>query len=135
MKEQVFVDLVLKETGFKMEYLPKVQRAIYGIDTADGKKGGVGEDADAKTILAKYDELGGYITQKGYKVKGGAFYDRKRKKILDKPDIVLLIKVNGEVVEYREGDRASLELLLAMKQTQEKLPQEKVEEKVEEINV
>src|SRR3990167_672959 len=115
-KEKVFVDKVLSELGFVMENSEKVNRAVFGLATSRGLVGGVGENAEARVILDKYDELGGYITKDGHKVKNGCFFDRKNHKSVEKPIVVLVIRVNGEFVEQVEGEPETLEVKIAKKQ-------------------
>lgn len=126
-REQKFVELVLEKTGFTMEYKPKVDRAVFGSAGRDGLYGGVGEKATAEEILAKYDQLGGYITKDGYKVKNGVFFNKNsdEKEPVKNPDVVLLVTVNGETVEHREGEEETLELKLAKKQVATKVAAKK----------
>ena len=121
MEVNKFVDLVKEETGVIMENSEKVERAVYGSASNQGLTGGVGQDASAQEILAKYDQLGGYITKNTYKVKNGVFYDKETKQPVENPEITLLIKVNGEVVEQPEGAPESLEVKVAKKQHKEKV--------------
>ena len=121
MEINKFVDLVKEETGVIMENSEKVERAVYGSASNQGLTGGVGQDASAQEILAKYDQLGGYITKNTYKVKNGVFYDKETKQPVENPEITLLIKVNGEVVEQPEGAPESLEVKVAKKQHKEKV--------------
>lgn len=116
---KVFVDKVKEELGFVMEYPEKVSKAVFGVSTNKGLTGGVGYDASAKVILAKYDELNGYITQNGYKVKNRTFFDTLTKKPVLNPDVVLLIRVNGELVEHREGEKETPEIQIAKRQVKE----------------
>ena len=118
METQKFIDAVLEKFGVRMENTDKLSRAVYGTSTSAGLVGGVGEDATPEVILAKYDEVGGYITKDGFKVKNGLFFDRKTKQPVEAKKIVLLIKMNGEVVEHTEGEAESLEIKVAKKQAQ-----------------
>lgn len=117
---QEIVSRVKKDTGYLMEFTPKVERAVDGVPTNQGLTGGVGRDADSWKILAKYDQYGGYITKNGYKVKNRVFYDLKTKKPIENPKTTLLIKINNEVVEHQEGEEENLEMQLAKKQFEEK---------------
>ena len=119
-KEKVFIDKVHSELGFVMENPEKVNRAVYGLATSKGLVGGVGENAKSRVILDKYDELGGYITKDGHKVKTGCFFDRKSSKSIENPVIILVISVNGEFVEQVEGEPETLEVKIAKKQEKEK---------------
>ena len=120
MEPNKFIDLVKKELGFLMENHIKVSRAVYGMATSKGLVDGVGENASPEIILAKYDEIGGFITKNGYKVKNRTFFDPKTKKPVENPKIVLLIKMNGEFVEHEEGADESFEIKVAKKQFEEK---------------
>lgn len=135
MDTQKFINFVKKELGFVMENVNKVSRAVYGTATNQGLVGGVGVNASAKEILANYDQLNGYITKEGYKVKNRAFFDAITKKPVAKPKIVFIIKMNGEFVEHEEGTKESLELQVAKKQHEEKQGKDKdkkEEDKIEE---
>ncbi len=120
MNPQKFVDFVRNKLGFIMENQDKVSRAVFGSASNRGLIGGVGEEASAIQILAKYDELGGYITKDGYKVKNGIFFDSKTKVPIEPNKTTLLIRVNGEFVEHTEGEEETLELKLTKKQHKEK---------------
>src|SRR3989304_6087792 len=93
---------VEKETGVLMENLDKATRAVYGTATSAGLVGGIGIEAKAFSILAKYDELGGYMTKDGFKVKNRTFFDAKTKEPIEPKKVVLVIRVNGEWVEQEE---------------------------------
>ena len=123
---------VLTELGFRMEYQDKVSRAVFGLSTAKGFVGGVGEDASASDILAAYDKIGGYITRKGYKVKNGCFFDAKTGFAVKEPKIILLIKMNGTYVEYQDGAEESLEMKVARKQFEEAKKQQELNKKEQE---
>jgi len=132
METNNIIKAVLEATGVKMVNEEKVTRAVFGMDTSKGKVDGVGEDAGLDVILAKYDSLHGYMTKGGYKVKYGTFFDkaayRKGQTVPTKePKIVLLIKVNGEVVEQEEAAPAPIEVQVAMVQ-QKKKKSKKIEE-------
>lgn len=129
MDTQKFLDLVKKEIGVVMENSGKLERAVYGTATNQGLVGGVGVDASAEEILAKYDQLGGYITKNTYKVKNGVFYDKVTKKPVSKPEIVYLIRVNGETIEQPEGAPETLEIKIAKKQHEEKVAAKKKSKK------
>jgi len=115
-----FIDKVLEATGFQMVNENKVERAVYGDPTNKGLEGGVGEDADAETILAKYDQLHGFIKKGGYKVKHGTFFDpnvkRPAVKAVTPTKIVVLVKMNGEYVEHELGTEETLEMKIAKEQ-------------------
>lgn len=119
METQKFIDAVLEKFGVRMENTDKVSRAVYGTSTSQGLVGGVGEDASVEAILAKYDEIGGYISKDGFKVKNGIFFDKKTRQPVEAKKIVLLIKMNGEVIEHTEGEPESLEIKVAKKQAKE----------------
>lgn len=137
MDPQPSINKVLKALGFKMENQEKVTRAVFGVSTNKGLINGVGEDASASQILARYDELHGYITKDGYKVKNRAFFDKLTKKPINKPKIVYIININGEFVEHEEGTVETLEMQLAKKQIKERKGEKgkgdkKIEEEIEE---
>lgn len=81
---------------YKLEYQPKIDRAIQAVG-----------DKDEKALLAEYDRLGGYITLNGEKVKNGSFWDYKEGKARSKPEVIVIkkpqvakeVKVVEEVVE------------------------------------
>src|SRR3990167_580953 len=123
---QPFIDKVQNELGFEMVNPTKVIRAVKGFDTNKGKAGGVGEEAEAKVILAKYDELGGFVRKGAFKVKMGTFFDKKTKLPIENPKIVLLIKVNGTVVEREDKKDAPKQPLEV--QVAEELAEKKFEE-------
>ena len=129
METQKFIDLVREKLGFMMENREKVERVIYGTSTGHGLVGGVGIDASPEKILAKYDELNGYITKNGFKVKNRTFFDFRTKKPIENPQVIYLIKMNGEFREQPEDAEDSLEMKVAKKQAQEEV--EKLEEKIE----
>lgn len=112
---ETFVEAVKKEFGVVMENQEKVDRAINGMATSKGRVDGVGLEATPEVILAKYDQLGGYITKDGFKVKNGCFVDSKTKQPVKKP-LVLLIRMNGEIIEQVEGESESLEVKVAKQQ-------------------
>ncbi len=121
-----FITLVEEKLGVRMINEDKVTRTIYGLVTSKGLVNGLGEDAEPERILAKYDSYHGYMTKGGYKVKHGTFFDviayRKtgELKVIENPKIVLLIKVNGELVAQEEGAPESLEVKIAKKQIEKK---------------
>ena len=111
-REQPFIDAVEKAFGVVMVNEEKVGRAVFGMATSRGLVNGVGEGASPEIILAKYDQLHGYMTKGGYKVKHGTFGDKNGKPI-ENPKTVLLIKVNGEVVSQEEGAPETPEVKIA----------------------
>jgi len=111
-KEQPFIDAVKEKFGILMVNEEKVLRAVFGAATSRGLVNGVGETASPEVILAKYDQLHGYMTKGGYKVKHGTFGDKNGKPI-ESPKVVLLIKVNGEVVSQEEGTPETPEVKIA----------------------
>src|SRR3990167_10140750 len=123
---QSFIDKVQSELGFEMVNPIKVIRAVKGFDTNKGKVGGVGEEADAKVILAKYDELGGFVRKGAFKVKMGTFFDKKTKLPVENPKVVLLIKVNGTTVERLDTKKSSEQSLDV--QVAEEIAEKKFEE-------
>ena len=134
MKVQEIIDRVFQETGFRMENLTKVERTVYGMATSKGLIDGTGEEADSATILAKYDQYGGYITQDGVKVKSGCFYDRKTRRAAVKPEVVRIVRVNGEFVEVKADETGeSLEVKVALRKEQEKAPKGKGKGKTKKV--
>ncbi len=119
-RAQKFIDLVLNELGIQMVNEEKVERAVYGMATSRGLVDGLGEDASAEDILAKYDDMHGFMKKGAYKIKHGTFVDKKTKKFIENPKIILLIKMNGEYVEQPEEEKESLEVKVAKKQTKKK---------------
>lgn len=114
------IEKVKKELGIVMVNADKVDRAVLGVATGKGRVGGVGEDAPSEVVLAKYDLMHGFTTKDGYKVKHGTFVNLKTGEPVKNPKIVLLIKVNGNLVEQAEDAPESLEVKIAKKQTKEK---------------
>lgn len=105
----------IAEAGFNVANIEKLDRAIMGAQTSHGAtKGGVGPDADANTILAEYDRLGGLIRKGKTKIKMGSFFDFKAKAPRAKPKPILQVFVNGEVVEYADGADTPIEVKAAM---------------------
>ena len=111
-REQPFIDAIEKAFGIRMVNEEKVGRAVFGMASSRGLVNGVGETASAEVVLAKYDSLHGYMTKGGYKVKHGTFGDKNGKPI-ESPKVVLLIKVNGEVVSQEEGAPETPEVKIA----------------------
>ncbi|MEK7124144.1 MAG: hypothetical protein AAB877_00445 [Patescibacteria group bacterium] len=93
--------------GFDLINPTKVERALNGVITPDGKKigGVVKEDGsfDPAELLAEYDKLGGAIKHGTDKVKTGSFFDFANKKPFEKPEIYFIYRINGQVVEVKEG--------------------------------
>lgn len=116
MNTHEIIDKVRGKTGYLMVNAGKAERAIFGSPTNQGLTGGVGEKADSFTILAKYDELMGFVTKDNYKVKNGQFYDKETKEVLKPKKVTLIIKMNGEFIEHTEGEDKSIELQVAMGQ-------------------
>src|SRR3990167_8786295 len=123
---QPFIDKVQNELGFEMVNPIKVIRAVNGYDTNKGKVGGVGEEAEAKVILAKYDELAGFVRKSAFKVKMGTFFDKKTKLPVENPKVILLVKVNGTVVEKVDNPDAPKQPLEV--QVAEEIAEKKFEE-------
>lgn len=93
---------------FTLENEEKVRRAAEGNETTRG----VGwKDVDALAVA--YDKLGGLITKGGRKVKGGVFWDFKKKVAKKKPEVIFLIPVSGKIVEVSEGEAMPLEVQAA----------------------
>lgn len=73
---------------FKLEYGPKIDRAIAVVG-----------DKDGKALLSEYDRLGGYITLNGEKVKNGCFWDYKSGKAFTDPKVVVIKKARAVMEE------------------------------------
>lgn len=123
-----FQDAVLEKFGVLMVNNEKVERVVKGTSTSRGLVGGVGENASLDVVLAKYDQMLGYITKDGFKVKNGTFVDRQGKPVAT-PKIVVLVKMNGEIVEHSEDEPETLEIKVAKQQVKKQL-EEKKEKKV-----
>ena len=94
--------------GYILENPDKIRRALEGSPTSKGKVGGVAaEDGtyDDDALLVEYDKLGGFISDKGIKVKTGSFYDTKTRMARKEYDVVYLKRINGEMLEFRKGDK------------------------------
>ncbi len=110
----------------------KVNRAIHGVSTRAGvTKGGVGEEpkdekdvpAWQKAVIAEYDRLGGLILKDNAKVKTGCFYDFEKKQPIDKPQIVVIYRVNDKDIEVKDGEPLPL-AVRAAKQADEEAAEE-----------
>ena len=131
----------MKIKGYNLINPEKVDRALYGTQVMrDGEptqKGGiVKEDGsyDDGALLAEYDRLGGAIfNAESSKVQLGSFYDFKAKKPFVEPKVILVFRINGEVIEVPEGEpkpdivRAAQEL-----EKQKKTIGKKKDKKIEE---
>ena len=114
----------------------KVDRALNGALMSDStRKGGVA-DKEGKfvpsALLAEYDKLGGYITnEEGSKVVSGSFYDIKSKKPFEKPEVVLIFKINGKDVKMKEGEKKPQIIQAAeiLEKEKKKLAKEKADKK------
>lgn len=87
----------------------KVRRVIEGdVNRQGALAGGIG-DKDKALILAHYDRKGGFIKNAaGDKVKMGCFWDFKNNKPFEKPEVILVYRINGQEVEVPEGAPAPL---------------------------
>jgi len=94
---------------FELVNESKVDRALNGSPgrTGDFKGGVAAADGsyDEDALLAEYDRLGGAIMDGDIKVKNGSFYDFKARTPKDKPEIIHLYNLNGEVVEFAKGEK------------------------------
>ncbi len=126
--------------NFELVNGDKVRRALEGNPNRDGEiVGGIlAEDGtyDEGELLAAYDKLGGLIRKNGDKVKMGSFYDFKAKKMRAVPQIVLLYRVNGKVIEVPEGAEepgiVKASKILKEQENEERVEKEaRVEERVE----
>jgi hypothetical protein len=97
--------------GFVLENLDKVNRAINGSITDKGRiVGGVGKDAKPEAILGEYDRLGGYITKDGEKVKNGSFYDYANKEVREKPEVLFVAEIDGDIVDVSEEEAKAIKV-------------------------
>ena len=112
--------------GFTLLNKGKVERALEGNMMNDGEyRGGVlhGDEFDEKkhgmALLAEYDRLGGCIVDdEKSELKTGSFYNFKKKQAHDKPQIVRVFRINGEIVEVVDGDKTP-RIVEAQKQVEE----------------
>jgi hypothetical protein len=93
--------VVYKGKKFVLQFDPKVHRAIYGNE----RGGGVGEDATELQLLAEYDRLGGFITLGGRKVANGTFYDARKKRAVEEPDVKFAAKPKAVEKVEEVGDK------------------------------
>lgn len=100
--------------GYKLENPEKVDRAIHGSMSREGSlEGGVGE-SDENAILARYDQLGGYITLEGRKVKNGCFFEAKTGKPVKTPEVVLQLRdLDGHLIEVGVDEEIPVEVQAA----------------------
>ena len=99
--------------GFNLANEDKFHRVINGSIGREGQMDGtgVGENASDEVKLAAYDKLGGAIFKGKYKVKMGCFWNFKKKKAVEKPEVVLvLVALDGSFVEIPEGKEIPLEV-------------------------
>ena len=96
------------KSGFELVNEDKVERALNGTLTPSGDKvGGIAKEDgsyDENELLAEYDKMGGAIRQGTDKVETGSFYDFKKKKPREKPQVALIFRINGKVVRVVEGE-------------------------------
>ena len=115
----------------------KVSRVLNGMVLNDGsQQGGIAKEDgsfDEKILLAEYDKLGGAILKGKDRVKMGSFYDFKLKKAKAEPEIVLVFKINGKVVELKDGEEES-NLIKAAKLLKEDKEIKEVDEDMETVS-
>lgn len=113
----------------------KVNRAIFGMVSGKGEMlGGVGEDASDEAKIAQYDKLGGLIKKGKYKVKTGCFYDFKKRKTVENPEIIFVMRdLQGDEIEISEAEPIPLEIRAVEAQAEKKL--KKAEEKKAKKNI
>lgn len=101
--------------GFTLDNEEKVGRAILGSMGSEGTlKGGVGEDATEEAKLAEYDRLGGLILKGDNKVKTGSFYDFKKQKPRETPEVVFVFRdIDDNEVEVPEGEAIPMKVKAA----------------------
>jgi hypothetical protein len=112
------MEITTKAGTFTLVNEEKVRLVIEGTTDAKGRPlAGLGEEALEKNsdlVLAMYDKMAGYIKgEDGAKVKLGSFYDFKNKRPRTAPEITYIFRVNGEVVEVKEGEKVPLEVQAA----------------------
>jgi len=90
----------------------KLDRVINGFLGPKGELiGGLGEDASVEQILTNYDKLAGLITDKdGNKLQHGCFWDFKKKKAKEIPEIIyrdntLAVKTSIKINVEELGDK------------------------------
>jgi hypothetical protein len=117
------MEVIVNGTGYVLVNESKVRRAIEGTVTKNGQlEGGVGSNATAEAIIAKYDQLGGLILSGGNKVKLGSFYDFEKKQARKEPKVTFIFRdLRGEEVEIEEGEEVPVEVKAA-KLLKEKKP-------------
>lgn len=93
--------------GYTLVNQEKVDRALFGAPQPDGsRKGGIAnEDGtyDNAKLLAEYDRMGGLIKKENDRVKTGSFYDFKKRKPREAPQVEFVFRVNGKEVFVPEG--------------------------------
>ena len=90
---------------FKLAYGPKVHRAIYGDESnPNAVQHGVGLDAAPEALLAEYDRIGGLILLNGKKVKTGTFWDSRRNKAIEKPNVEIQKRPTAKASIEAAGD-------------------------------
>lgn len=119
----------MKIKGYIIQNDGKYQRAVYGSPNARGEmSGGVGEKATDEEKLAAYDKLGGLILFNGRKIKTGTFWDFQKNKIVENPEPIVQIRVDGELFEYPQGKELPMEVV-----AKETLDKRKKEKKAKEV--
>lgn len=119
----------MKLKGYVIQNDGKYNRAVYGSPNARGEMfGGVGENATEDEKLAAYDRLGGLILSNGRKIKNGTFWDFKTKKIVENPQPIIQIRVDGELFEYPQGKELPMEVV-----AKETLDKRKKDKKAKEM--
>lgn len=105
----------MKLNGYDCVNADKVNRAIYGAVTSNGRlSGGVGENASDDVKLAEYDKLGGLIQKDGNAIKIGSFYDFEKRCPREVPEVLFVFRdIEGNVVEVPEGKEVPLSVKAA----------------------
>lgn len=89
----------------------KVRRVLDGVPTRTGEaQGGITKPDgtfDEMEFLAMYDKMGGGIKNaNGDTVQNGSFYDYRLKKAKEKPEVMLVFRINGQEVVVPEKEEA-----------------------------
>lgn len=110
------MEIKIKAGTFTLANPDKVRRVIEGETTSRGEiVNALGEDAEPEEIIAAYDKIGGLIRGRdGAPVKMGSFYDFKKKTAKEKPEIIYQLRINGQNVELKDGEKPSIEVEAAL---------------------
>lgn len=110
----------MKIKGYELCNPDKIDRALYGnpiskdVDGNPVRKGGVAKEDgsyDENALLSEYDKLGGLIkNDEGSRVLTGSFYDFKKRKPREVPEVKLTFRISvpglaRQVINIDEGER------------------------------